>query len=60
MKDQAQADHLARWDTALAAGEANESAPGITDILVQLGAAATGAKNCPAGLAEVPTAAEFP
>ena len=46
MKDQAQADHLARWDTALAAGTINDTEPGTADLLVQLGAAAAGAKNC--------------
>ena len=46
MKDQAQADHLTRWDTALAAGEINDTEPGTGDLLVQLEAAAVGAKNC--------------
>lgn len=46
MKDQAQVDHLARWDTALAAGASNDPEPGIADILVQLGSAATGVRNC--------------
>ena len=45
MKDQAQADHLARWDTALVAGEANTE-PGTSDLLTQLGTAAGGAKAC--------------
>lgn len=46
MKNYAQADHLTRWDTALAAGAANDTEPTTTDLLVQLGAAATGAKHC--------------
>jgi len=46
MKDQAQADHLARWDTALAAGVINNTEPGTSDLLVQLETAAMGAKTC--------------
>jgi hypothetical protein len=46
MANQAHADHLARWDTALAAGVANDTEPGTADILLQLGAAATGLKDC--------------
>ncbi len=46
MPNQAQADHLVRWDTALAAGAINDPEPGTVDLLVQLGAATVGAKNC--------------
>ncbi len=46
MKDQAQADHLRRWDTALAAGAINDTEPGTVDLVIQLGAAAAGAKEC--------------
>ncbi|HVG10103.1 MAG TPA: hypothetical protein VNM67_20540 [Thermoanaerobaculia bacterium] len=46
MKDQAQADHLARWDTALVAGEVNDTEPGLGDLMVELGTATEGARTC--------------
>src|SRR5687767_7340751 len=46
MKDQAQGDHLRRWDTALAAGAINDTEPGTGDLVVALGTAAAGAKEC--------------
>ncbi|HWN43045.1 MAG TPA: hypothetical protein VNW71_12545 [Thermoanaerobaculia bacterium] len=46
MKDQAQTDHLGRWDTALVAGAINDTEPGTIDLVIQLGAAAAGAKEC--------------
>lgn len=46
MPNEAQADHLARWDMALAAGAINDTEPGTRDLVVQLEAAAVGARNC--------------
>ena len=46
MPNQAHADHLVRWDTALAAGAINDGKPGTVELLVQLETAAVGAKNC--------------
>ena len=40
-----QADHLSRWNTALATGEASPE-PGTGELLAQLGEAAKGAKSC--------------
>lgn len=45
MKSNSQTNHISRWDTAIAAGEANPE-PGTGDLLVQLAEAAAGAKNC--------------
>jgi hypothetical protein len=46
MPNEAQADHLARWDTALVAGEVNDTEPGLGDLMVELGTAAEGARTC--------------
>ncbi len=46
MKDQAQTDHLGRWDTALAAGAINDTEPGTVDLVIALGTATAGAKEC--------------
>jgi hypothetical protein len=44
MPNQAHADHLKRWDMALAAGAANAEEPGVDDLRIKLGAAAEGVK----------------
>jgi hypothetical protein len=44
MPRQTQADHLARWDMALVAAEANAGEPGVDDLRIKLGTAAEGAK----------------
>ncbi|HEX5719968.1 MAG TPA: hypothetical protein VF179_27685 [Thermoanaerobaculia bacterium] len=46
MPKYAQTDHLGRWDTALAAGAINDTEPGTVDLVIQLGTAAAGARNC--------------
>jgi hypothetical protein len=46
MPKYAQADHLTRWDTALAAGVINDTEPGTGDLVIQLGTASAGAKEC--------------
>lgn len=45
MPNEAQADHLKRWDMALAAGVANAEEPGVDDLRVQLQTAADGARS---------------
>ena len=46
MPNGAHADHLKRWDMAIAAGEANPEEPGTTDLLAQLFGAAEGLRGC--------------
>jgi hypothetical protein len=44
MARQAQAEHLKKWDMALAGAEANAGEPGVEDLKVELGTAAEGAR----------------
>jgi len=45
MPNESQADHLKRWDLALAAAEANAKEPGIDDLRLELGEASAGVKD---------------